>query len=67
MICPFCLKENASEALVCSACARDIAAPKSLVVERDELVRKRDIVRQQLLTARAELEELRRRNKRRSA
>jgi hypothetical protein len=60
MRCPFCLKENVAEALVCDSCTRDIAVPKSLIAERDELVRKRDIVRQELLTARAELERLRR-------
>jgi hypothetical protein len=54
------------EALVCGSCARDIAAPKSLIAERDDLVRKREIVRQELSMARAELEEFRRRNKRRS-
>jgi len=67
MICPFCLKQNAAEALVCDGCARDIAVPKSLLDERDDLVRKRDNVREQLSAARAELEQLRRRNKRRSA
>jgi hypothetical protein len=67
MMCPFCLKENASKALVCDSCSRDIAIPQSLIAERDDLVRKRDIVRKQLLEAGAELEELRRRNKRRSA
>jgi hypothetical protein len=66
MMCPFCFSENDLEAMVCGSCARDIAPPKSLIAERDDLVRKRDIVRQQLLTARAELEELRRRKKRRT-
>ncbi len=67
MICPFCLKENAAEALVCGSCGRDIAAPKSLIAERDDLVRKRDIVSQQLLAAKAELERIRLGKKRRSA
>ena len=66
MKCPFCFSENDLEAMVCGSCARDIAAPKSLIAERDDLIRKRDIVRQKLSTARAELEELRRRKKRRS-
>ena len=67
MMCPFCLKENASKALVCDSCSRDITIPQSLIAERDDLVRKRDIVRKQLLEASAELEELTRRNKRRPA
>jgi len=66
-MCPFCLKENASKALVCDSCSRDIAIPQSLIAERDDLVRKRDIVRKRLLEAKAELEELRRRKKHRSA
>jgi hypothetical protein len=65
MTCPFCLKENALEALVCGSCGRDIAVPKSLIAERDDLVRKRDIVRHELMKAKAELEQLRHRKKRR--
>lgn len=67
MMCPFCLKENALKALVCNSCSRDIAVPESLIAERDELVGKRDTLREKLLAARAELEQLRRRKKRRSA
>lgn len=67
MICPFCESDNASSALVCVACARDIVVPKSLLAERDELIRKRDILRQELAAARAELEKWERRNRRSSA
>ncbi len=67
MMCPFCLKENASKALVCESCARDIAVPEKLVAERDDLIRKRDIVRREVLAARAELEQLNRHRKRRPA
>jgi hypothetical protein len=67
MLCPFCLKENAVKALVCESCSRDIAVPEQLLAERDDLVRKRDVLRSALLTARAELEELRRRKNRRRA
>jgi len=67
MMCPFCLKENALKALVCDSCSRDIAVPEQLIAERDELVRKRDLVRRELLAARAELEQLRRRKNRRLA
>jgi hypothetical protein len=58
--CPFCLQENASGALVCSSCSRDIAAPVSLLNERDDLVRKRDVAREELSQAKRALEELKR-------
>ena len=67
MICPFCLKENASKALVCDSCSRDIAVPESLIAERDDLARKRDIARRELSAAKAELDVLRHRNKSRRA
>jgi hypothetical protein len=66
-MCPFCLKENAPQALVCQSCSRDITVPASLIAERDELVRKRDTVRLELLTTRAELDKLIRRKTRRPA
>jgi hypothetical protein len=65
MSCPFCLTENAANALVCASCARDIAVPASLMAERDDLVRKRDSVRRELALARDELDSLRRANQRR--
>jgi hypothetical protein len=65
MICPFCARENASAALVCMSCARDIAVPVSLIDERDDLVRKRDAVRRELVVAKRELESLKRGKKRR--
>jgi hypothetical protein len=67
MMCPFCMRENALEALVCDSCSRDIVVPQSLIAERDDLVRKRDILRHELTTAKAELEQLRRSKKRRPA
>jgi hypothetical protein len=66
MICPFCTNENAIQAVVCGSCARDISAPQSLIAERDDLLRKREMVQQALLEARAELDEYRRLKKRRS-
>jgi hypothetical protein len=60
MMCPFCAQENASVALVCATCSRDIAVPASLIAERDELVRKRDAAREELSRAKRELETLRR-------
>jgi len=54
--CPFCLQENASAALVCASCSRDIAVPVSLLEERDQLARKRDTVREELSRAKHALE-----------
>jgi len=65
-ICPFCARENASNALVCGSCSRDIAVPASLLAERDDLARKRDIVRQELMRVRSELDALKRNKTRRS-
>ena len=55
MICPYCLKENADEVLVCVTCSRDIAVPVSLIAERDDLLKKRDAAREELQRAMAEL------------
>jgi hypothetical protein len=60
------MQENAADAPVCAACSRDIAVPASLLAERDDLARKRDSVRQQLIEARAALEALKRHRKNRS-
>ena len=65
MMCPYCLSENASNTLVCSTCSRDIAVPATLIAERDDLVRKRDLIRGELVRARAELELIRTRDHRR--
>lgn len=59
--CPFCAQPNVPHALVCSTCSRDIAIPASLIAERDGLIRKREKVRAELASAKAELETLRRR------
>jgi hypothetical protein len=56
--CPFCLQENAAAALVCATCSRDIAVPATLLAERDDLCRKRDAAREELSSAKRELEEL---------
>jgi hypothetical protein len=61
--CPFCVQENASAALVCASCARDIAVPVSLIDERDDLVRKRDAAREDLSKAKRALEEHKRSKK----
>lgn len=61
--CPFCAQPNAENVLVCSACSRDIAIPASLIAERDDLVRKRALARQELAQAKDELERLRRRQR----
>jgi hypothetical protein len=57
-ICPFCAGENALLALVCVLCSRDIAVPLSLTAERDSLSRKRDLMKEDLAKAKAELRAL---------
>jgi hypothetical protein len=64
MGCPFCQSDNATSALVCAACGRDIVVPESLIAERDALSRKRDGLREALAAASAELETWERRKKR---
>jgi hypothetical protein len=61
MTCPYCRSQNADEALVCSACARDIAIPASLLAERDALLRKREMIQDELRKAEAEIAMLKRR------
>ncbi len=63
MNCPYCRSDNAEDALVCAACSRDIAVPKTLIAERDELLRKRDHLREELRRARDEVEAIVRRRK----
>jgi hypothetical protein len=65
-VCPFCARENAESATVCASCSRDIAVPASLIVERDDLAHKRDILRERLADARRELDALKRDRKRRA-
>ncbi|KJC56931.1 hypothetical protein UP10_31625 [Bradyrhizobium sp. LTSPM299] len=54
--CPFCRSENPDNALVCINCARDIALPATLLAERDDLLRKRDVLREELRCAKQEIE-----------
>lgn len=61
--CPFCAQPNAPQAVVCSSCARDIVIPESLIVERDELLLKREKMREELAAAKADLDALRRRQR----
>jgi hypothetical protein len=61
--CPFCAASIAAEVLVCSSCSRDIAVPRSLLAERDELSRKCDLVKEALGKAKAELTALKRNRK----
>ncbi|WP_249128946.1 MULTISPECIES: hypothetical protein [Bradyrhizobium] len=42
--------------LVCTSCSRDIAVPATLIAERDDLLRKRDELRDELKRARGEIE-----------
>jgi hypothetical protein len=61
--CPYCQSENAGNALVCVACSRDIAVPATLLAERDDLLRKREALREELKQARGEVEAIMRRRK----
>ena len=63
MNCPYCRSENADDALVCATCSRDIAVPPTLIAERDELLRKRDLMLDKLRRARSEIEMIRSRRK----
>jgi hypothetical protein len=49
--------------LVCASCARDIAVPATLIAERDDLLRKRDELRDELRRATDEVEAIMRRRK----
>lgn len=57
MTCPYCRAANDAEgALVCASCGRDIAVPATLIAERDDLLRKREALRDELKRARDEVE-----------
>ena len=66
LTCLFCAADNPAGVLVCGNCSRDIAVPGPLLEERDELVRRRDAMKEQLADAKRELENLRRRKHRAS-
>jgi hypothetical protein len=59
--CPYCRAGNSEGALVCAACGRDIAVPATLIAERDDLLRKREELRDELKRARDEIEAFMRR------
>jgi len=63
MSCPYCMAEIIAGRLVCVSCSRDIAVPPALLAERDDLRRKRDLIRGELQKARGELEMIRTRNR----
>jgi hypothetical protein len=59
MKCPYCQSDVVEEALVCGGCGRDIAIPASLIAERDALLRKREMIHEELRKAEAEIAMLR--------
>ena len=63
VLCPYCLAESPEAALVCAACGRDIGVPATLIAERDDLLRKREELRDELKRARDEVEAIMRRRK----
>ena len=56
MTCPYCKAGTGEGALVCPSCGRDIAVPATLIAERDDLLRKRQELRDELKRARDEAE-----------
>jgi hypothetical protein len=63
MNCPYCRSETDKDALVCAACSRDIAVPATLIAECDELLRKREALRDELKRRHSEVETIIRRRK----
>lgn len=59
LTCPYCLSECPAGALVCATCSRDIVVPARLIAERDDLLRQRDLIRDELRRARSEIETIR--------
>jgi hypothetical protein len=55
MLCPFCHSEKNDLAAVCASCGRDTAVPEALLVERTELLEKRNRLRAELERAEARL------------
>jgi hypothetical protein len=66
MICPYCLRDNPEQVLVCATCSRDIAVPATLLAERDDLIEKRDAACEELQSAMAELQTIRAANSKRT-
>ena len=63
MPCPYCRSEHPENALVCAVCSRDIAIPATLIAERDDLLRKRDLIQDELRSARQQIESIMSRRK----
>jgi hypothetical protein len=59
LTCPYCLSECPSGSLVCATCSRDMVVPARLIAERDDLLRQRDLIRDELRKARGEIEAIR--------
>lgn len=55
MRCPFCFSEKVAEAPVCPTCNRDTAIPAALQKEYDDLLNKRDLLRDELARKEARL------------
>jgi hypothetical protein len=55
MRCPFCFSEKEAEAPVCATCNRDTEVPATLRKEREDLVRMRDRLREELAEKEARL------------
>ena len=55
MRCPFCFAEKEADAPVCATCNRDTAIPAALQKEYDDLLNKRDLLRDELARKEARL------------
>ena len=55
MRCPFCFSEKETDAPVCPTCSRDTEIPPTLQQEREDLVRLRDQLRDELAEKQARL------------
>lgn len=64
MRCPFCFSEKEADAPVCPTCNRDTDVPATLRKEREDLMRMRDRLRDELAEKEARLDARRLRRKR---
>ena len=58
-ICPLCASVQSTAALVCTVCNRDIAIPGSLKAEYEDLLLKREALREKIAKANERIATLR--------
>ena len=57
--CPLCNSVQSPEVLVCTVCNRDIAIPASLKAEHEDLLQKRELLRDRISAAEARIKAIR--------